>query len=260
MEIYWLEQNQQDVPSTNDWLSPNEFLCLATLTVPKRRNEWRLGRWTAKQAVAAHCQLPTDAPALAMIEILPEASGAPQAFISDQAAQLAISISHSHGIALCAASVPCIRMGCDVEWIEPRSPAFLQDYFTAEEQALVGESPEPDRDLMATLLWSAKESALKAMKQGLRLDTRTVMVRPGNASVSAGWSSLEVRSVQVEFFSGWSSVADGFVRTIVTDVPCCEPLSLQPGHSAATGSHLPSQYCTNFYGKGVPLVTSARDH
>ena len=50
--------------------------------------------------------------------------------------------------------------------IEPRSDAFVADYFTIEEQALVARASAADRDRILALLWSGKESALKALREG----------------------------------------------------------------------------------------------
>ena len=68
-----------------------------------------------------------------------------------------------------------MALGCDLELVEPRSDRFVADYLTAAEQQLVlGAGPE--RDLVANLIWSAKESALKVLRVGLRRDTRSVEV------------------------------------------------------------------------------------
>ena len=60
MDVYWLEQSEADVPTADDWLSENEVARLNSLRVAKRRADWRLGRWTAKCAVAASLKLPGD--------------------------------------------------------------------------------------------------------------------------------------------------------------------------------------------------------
>src|SRR6476469_10047436 len=80
--VYWLEQTQADVPAENDWLSARESVCLSGLRVAKRRADWRLGRWTAKCAVASFLNLSMDAQDLAQIEIRPASSGAPEIFIA----------------------------------------------------------------------------------------------------------------------------------------------------------------------------------
>ena len=61
------------------------------------------------------------------------------------------------------------RLGHEVEVIEARDPSFAADYFTADECAFVESVPEDARALATTLVWSAKECALKAIGEGLRL-------------------------------------------------------------------------------------------
>ena len=57
-QAYWLEQTEADVPAVNEWLSAEERARLADLRFHKRWTEWRLGRWTAKRAVAWWLNLP----------------------------------------------------------------------------------------------------------------------------------------------------------------------------------------------------------
>ena len=101
-QVYWLEQTEADVPAENDWLSARESVRLSGLRFAKRRADWRLGRWTAKCAVASFLNLSTDAQGLAQIEIRPASSGAPEVFVANEPAAVAISISHSSGAAACA--------------------------------------------------------------------------------------------------------------------------------------------------------------
>lgn len=70
-------------------------------------------------------------------------------------------------------------LGCDLELIEPHSDALVADYFTADEQAMVARTLAADRSRGLDLLWSAKESALKGLRVGLRLDIRCVSVTLG---------------------------------------------------------------------------------
>jgi len=176
MNAYWLEQSDADVPAENHWLSAGEILSLGRMRYPKRRNDWRLGRWTAKRALAACLNLPRDLLALANVEIRAAASGAPEVFLFNQTAPVTISLSHRAGIAMCAVAHPGTGIGCDLEVIEPRSNAFIADYLTAREQALVAQTLDEERALLVNLLWSAKESALKALHVGLRLDTNCMDV------------------------------------------------------------------------------------
>jgi 4'-phosphopantetheinyl transferase len=233
MDIYWLEQTEPDVPPDNDWLSAHERNCLAALRFLKRRSDWRLGRWTAKHALAAYLKLPTNHPSLANLEIRAASSGAPEVFLHDQPASVAISLSHRAGTALCAVG-PCGNFGCDLEVVEPRSAAFVDDYFTVDERTLVLDAPLPDRPLLLALLWSGKESALKALRVGLRLDTRCMSVSPSPspsvpslADDSATWLPLYVHYSCSQIFTGWWRLENDMVRTLVSDVPLHAPLPAQ---------------------------------
>jgi hypothetical protein len=130
------------------------------------------------------------------MEILQAKDGAPDVFVGGYAAAVTISLSHSSGMAICAVAPPNTHLGCDVELVEPRSHEFVTDYFTAEEQAEVARASEERRDQVVTLFWSAKESALKALRAGLRLDTRSVIVDNQDPSLNhTQWSPLRVRYV-----------------------------------------------------------------
>jgi 4'-phosphopantetheinyl transferase len=207
MTIQCLSQSTGDVPATDDWLSGAEIAHLNTLHVPKRRADWRLGRWTAKRAVWTYLN---HAVPLAAIEIVASSSGAPEVFIRGHPAPLVISLSHSGDAGFCAVGPHGTQLGCDVETVAPRSPAFLADYFTDDEQSLVEQAPSAERDLLITLLWSAKESVLKALRCGLRSDTRSVTVTPlGPARVSA-------RHVSGRAFGGWWRTTGNLVWTVVS--------------------------------------------
>lgn len=226
MILYWLENTVADVPLQDDWLSAGEVLCLNGMRFSKRREDWRLGRWTAKNAAASYWRLSDQMCSLAEIEIVSACSGAPEVSLANHPAEITISLSHRDGIAACAVAGSKMALGCDLETIEPRSAAFLSDYFTAEEQRLVV-SGGASRDLLLTLLWSAKESALKALHTGLRLDTRCVVVSPSNVSSDAGaWRWLQVRHISGQVFDGWWKQSRGLVRTVVADQASAAPIPL----------------------------------
>ena len=135
--VCWLEQSESDVPAEEQWLCPRERLCLSGLRFAKRRTDWRLGRWTAKLAVAFCLDLPTDTSSLAKLQIRAAASGAPEAFLHNERAAVTISLSHRSGIAMCVVADAPAALGCDLELIEPRSASFVTDYFTLSEQELI---------------------------------------------------------------------------------------------------------------------------
>jgi len=233
MNVYWLEQTENDVPSETEWLSPEEALCLSRLHVAKRRFDWSLGRWTAKRALATYLKLPSDLLSLANIEIRAMSSGAPEAFLFNRPASVSISLSHSSGAAICTIAPAGVSLGCDLELIEPRSDAFVTDYFTSNEQMLVEQSPANERHRLVTLVWSAKESALKALREGLRLDTNCLDVRPLETlppgggewqdpcpislvdSASEAWQPLRVLFRDRKIFHGWWRAENQMVRSVV---------------------------------------------
>ena len=227
MEVHWLEQTEADVPAENAWFSANEIALLNGMRFAKRRDSWRLGRWTAKRALASYLNLPSHSDVLMRIEIRPAPSGAPEAFLANQPAVVTLSLSHRAGRAVCAVAPSGVELGCDLEAIEPHGDAFLSDYFTAEEQALVAQAPAADRARLLTLLWSGKESALKALHTGLRLDTRSVIVSPDDESFDLnGWSRLQVRYTGGRIFYGWWQHIDNTLRTVVANSPLDSPIPL----------------------------------
>jgi len=225
MDAYWLEQTEADVPAENRWLSTGEMLHLAGLRFDKRRTDWRLGRWTAKRAVASCLNLPEDVHSLEDIEIRSEPSGAPEVFLFHQRAAVSVSLSHRAGKALCVVGLSGASLGCDLELIEPRERSFVTDFFTASELELVDRASAGSRPLLATLLWSAKESALKALHVGLRLDTALLEVSLNRAAppqaddshpdACTGWSSLLVRRINDQILYGCWRCANRMVRTVV---------------------------------------------
>lgn len=237
MEIYWLEQTLANVPSGNNWLGSRELLQFSNLRFPKRRDDWRLGRWTAKQAVAVCFNFPEHARVLARIEILPSESGAPEVFFRQLPAPTTISLSHSSGRAACCVAAFGADMGCDLETVEQRDPNFISDYFTEEEQRRIALSPEVDRPRLVTLMWSAKESALKALHTGLRLDTRSVVVNLDDASMdNPGWRSMHVRHEQ-RIFRGWWQHSEGMIRTMVAQPVPKRPIFVKVCARLADGHH-----------------------
>ena len=111
--------------------------------------------------------------------------------------------------------------------LELRTDAFVADYLTATEQAVVATAHDADeRNRLANLIWSAKESALKVLKTGLRRDTRSVDVQHEKAQPTA-WGRLRIRSEEGAAFPGWWRQYGQFVLTIVAATELPPPVSLQ---------------------------------
>ena len=232
MEAYWIEQQERDVPSGDLWLSRNERLRSETIRIPKRLSDWRLGRWTAKLAIASVYSLDVELTTLATIEIRATESGAPEALLRDELVPFTISLSHSTGHALSVIAPPGASVGCDIEKIEARSSAFVEDYFTVDEQQAFLASPDDTKPLLANLIWSAKESALKALQVGLRADTRSVQVmietQQPLRSTAQQWSTLAVRGYDARVLHGFWRQADSLIRTIVSTEPITRLVEIQP--------------------------------
>jgi len=237
VDVCWFEQSASDVPSGDWWLSEGERARLDGLKIPKRRTDWRLGRWTAKQAVAAYFSLPRNQAALAGIELRPAPSGSPEVFLHGRTAPVRLSLSHSRGVGLCAVAPAGTALGCDVETVEPRSPAFLADYFTAKEKSLVARTPAGTRDQVVTLLWSTKESALKALGCGLRADTRSVDSAPAGF-LQTGVEEWRQVSAHIggRDFRGWWRISRDLVRTIVADSTTLRLVALRYSSRASTAT------------------------
>jgi 4'-phosphopantetheinyl transferase len=154
-------------------------------------------------------------------------------------------LSHRAGTAACAITTSETTLGCDLEVIEPRSEAFVADYFTAEEQVLVARASIADRLWLVPMVWSAKESALKAMRVGLRLDTRSVDVTMGPyagrveyadaLSSCDTWKPFWVRFAGKLTFHGWWQRSAGYLRTVVAS-PRGEPPILLEGPQRSASS------------------------
>jgi 4'-phosphopantetheinyl transferase len=168
-------QTQSDLPGDQYWLHPDELRFLETLHFEKRRNDWLLGRWTAKQALReflAAQNLEVDPSAIAIHKA---DSGAP-VVQGEGLPACSLSISHRAGHALAVVAPGEAAIGCDLELIEWRSEAFISDYFSEKERAWIVSNPP----LYANLFWSVKEAVMKATGEGMSL-------HPGKIEVDLPW-------------------------------------------------------------------------
>jgi 4'-phosphopantetheinyl transferase len=207
----WLIRSLADVPADDGWLGPGEAKVLAGLGVAKRRGDWRLGRYAAKAAVAAWLNVSPD-----RVEIAAAPDGAPEAQLDGLPAPVSLSLSHRAGRALAVVGEAGTALGCDLELIEPRSRAFISDWLSPAEQALVADSGTARRDLVANLLWTGKEAAAKVLREGLRLDVRGAVAMPvGLDSTTAGWRRLTIAWANGGGrLAGWWRTEPGWVMAI----------------------------------------------
>ena len=204
------------VPAGDEWLGPDERAVQARLKLAKRRDAWRLGRFTAKQLLSSI----EGSQALDEIQILAAEDGAPEAFVDGRPIRGSISITHRSGVAACVVA-STKTVGCDLEAIEPRSQRFVDDFFTAREREATQRVEARLRDRFVALTWSAKESALKVLRVGLRRDTRSVEVELDNVDASQStWQPVTATvSPENQTLSGWWRLYGGLVLTVLCDDP-----------------------------------------
>jgi 4'-phosphopantetheinyl transferase len=160
------------------------------------------------------------------LEIRAADDGAPEAFRNGAPGRVSLSISHSHSQGFCVVGPPELSVGCDTERIELREVQFFQDYFTPEEIALLQNGSE-DRSLVAYLIWCAKESALKALREGLRMDTRSIIISPDFGQPKAVWNTWTGRCQDSpRIFRGWWRLQEGFVYAMTADKVTSAPQQL----------------------------------
>lgn len=242
--LRWHSLGEAHVPDDDEWLSSLECSYVAQMRFTKRRSEWRLARWTAKQALARTLELDMASASLRRIEVRaslePEIRGAPYVVLDGERADVAVSLTDRAGWAACVVGPPG-PIGCDMELDEPRSAAFVADYLTAAEQRLVAAPPcGLTPDATANLLWSAKESALKVLRTGLRRDTRSVEVHLDERASDGEWSPLAVVDQDDgSRLPGWWCRCSSFLVTVaaIDEHPPPDPLDTPPALTAATPAH-----------------------
>jgi len=226
----WLTRGEADLPSGTDWLTEAERGYADRQRFRKRRIEFLIARYTAKSAIAGLLGRPAEIDELARIEIRHEPTGAPFLCVDGQRPPLSMSLTDRAGWAVCLLLEGTARVGCDLELVEPRSAGFVADWFTPAEREYVAAAGQ--NDLVANLIWSAKESALKVLGTGLRRDTRSVEVSLGE--LAPGWQPLTVTTAEGEQFPGWWRRSGAFVLTTAGEQPTAEPTPLGEPDPLAT--------------------------
>ena len=230
-EIAYLVDDASSVPVDTAWLTRNERARLDAFRFEKRRRDWLLGRWTAKQAVLRVAGLPgNDA---RRIEIATAKDGAPQPFLDGRPFRVALSISHSNGRGLCAVADQCTQIGCDIERIETRGPEFANTFFTTTERERIAAARTDEHDLLVTVTWCAKESVLKALRTGLRRDTYGVEVVADIEQGIGNWNRITADTVDAGAFGGWWRTDGDSVVCIVGRDLHDEPIAIERSALAA---------------------------
>lgn len=210
--IYWLmdEAGPEGAglisDSPDDRLSVEEWNRFRQMRFPKRRSEWLLGRLTAKELIVK-CVPGMEKVPFGQITIANSPAGVPYVCMAEKILPVQLSISHRERCAVAAVSLNAgISQGIDLEWVEDHPLSFYEDFFTADEVRTLGEYVAEQRAWAGSLTWSAKEAVLKALGQGLRMDTRAVEVLRIAKDQVDGWGEIELRVANMEnesWFGFW---------------------------------------------------------
>ena len=209
----------RDLPPGRAWLGPAEQGTLARFRAPRRRRDFRLGRFAARRALAILEESDAE-DAASRFEVRAAAGGGPLVFRDGRACEVALSISHSDGWAAAGVQRGRTRLGCDLERVEVRSSAFIADHFTPAEREFVFAGRSGDPGFRATLVWSAKEAVTKALGQGLRRALAEVTVVPTfERSPGGGWRTFSVAApAEGADLRGFWRVLGRFVLTVAADL------------------------------------------
>ncbi|MBM4369717.1 MAG: SDR family NAD(P)-dependent oxidoreductase, partial [Deltaproteobacteria bacterium] len=148
-------------------LPRGELASLAARGTARRQADRLAGQLAANEAVAA---LRPGA----SFRVARDDRGKP---VVEGAVDVEVSITHVEGEAL-ALAVQGAHAGIDMEKVEARSEAFVDEWFSAEERRWA--SGDADR----TAVWAVKEAVLKALGAGMALSPREVEV---HAPPAPGW-------------------------------------------------------------------------
>lgn len=235
--ILWHASGIAEVPDGSAWMDDVEAHRFARMRYAKRLSEARLGRWTAKQTVTRALDRDATHASLASVIVRNAADGAPELFVDGEPEKYTIAMTDRADWAVTALRQGPERIGCDLELVESRSSRFVSDFFTPAEVRQVAAG---DHDLLANLIWSAKESSLKVLRTGLRRDTRTVEVALQEGDEST-WTPFTVAVDRGTLrHHGWWIRYGEFVLTVAAEVPVDPPTSLvepsplagaTPGHA-----------------------------
>jgi 4'-phosphopantetheinyl transferase len=221
--IYWMvdEQNKLAGESPPTFLHTNETCEFLEIKNLKRRSQWLHGRWTAKNLLQKYHPDCSSSP-LSEILIKKSETGAPFA-AHPIGRELSGSLSISHKDALAASALVLesqARIGIDLERIESRMVEYFEAYLTSQELDTLETCRIGDQPLFLTLIWSAKESVLKAIGSRFQ-EPKDIEINVLLEEAKTDWAhyeilvSLDKKNPLIEFnWQGWWKVYKKYILTI----------------------------------------------
>ena len=210
--IHWLVARPGAGLDKAEFLLPEELAEGARFRHPGRRRQWLLGRAAAKVLLLRLRGVGGNAAAARSLRIVRQDAGWPQACTAaGEPLPLSLSISHSGERALCAVCPKAVgALGADLEKIEPRSAAFLEDFYTEAERRLLSRLSGRERETAVNAVWSLKEALLKALWSGLRRRATDIEILSLGALAADGWRRPRLRAAGRTDARGlWRTSADG---------------------------------------------------
>ncbi len=215
-EIWLCHQTPGEDPAIPAWLTDYERNTVAKFGGPRKR-EYLTSRWLIRQAISRTSGEPVTG--CRPVPGRPNRSEAPSG--------LHLSLSHSHGLAACAAG-PVQGLGIDIEPLQrhPQWHKVVKRWFTPREQEWLFRTDDPGNFLVT---WTIKEAWLKATGRGIANNLQTLEVLEG----------FELYGDQQD--SHWSAYCyecEGFLVTLV----CRQSdAAAQPGWPAIQLLHPPAE-------------------
>ncbi len=153
----WTIADSRCEPRHPDDLTPAERREYEAQSHEARRRDWLAGRQAAKEAVAAHCGVPTT-----RVRLVRREGASPTVLLRDEdatsrAMPISISISHCDGLGLAAVADHPARVGVDLERAGQIEHEHLRYFLSPGEWAVAGRAG-------ATFVWTLKEAAWKALQ------------------------------------------------------------------------------------------------
>jgi len=206
-------------------LGPSELVLFEQLKFPLRRTSYFLGRLALKRALGALLKEPRTE----RLEILAGVFGQP--LLSHPGpAQAEISLAHSQGLAVGAASTPGHPIGIDLEFIDPERQDLFPKMFPREELALLsalGIAPP----VSGFLLWAVREALSKVLRCGLTVPFEILRPRvflPESSDPACGYRAEFENFLQYQA-RAW--IVGGYVLAVV--LPKNTSLSFLPPRAFA---------------------------
>lgn len=148
----------------HDFLHPVEKTYYSTLTHQKRQYSYLLGRYCAKQAVAAYKNFPVLFPEIHIQHGLFQ-----QPILSHPTlSNIQVSISHTEMVGAAIAFSEIHPMAIDIEILSPSKVETIKTQMTDAEKRFPPVFSGSETELM-TVLWTAKEALSKVLKCGLTI-------------------------------------------------------------------------------------------